>query len=180
MEIKNIFNEVVYEYDGSLKETLEEFAKLNSTLSNYPINLDLSNMDLSNTNLEDIGFSGTNLEGTNLSGTNLNNAFFHNCKINESTNFIGSKIRDEILKQNPIYYNTNTQWDIMTLDEKIIMGCQCHHLRTWENITDDVLRKIDENCVPDFRIWCDRVFKEAKIHQKEYLDSIGYITKDNS
>ena len=174
MQIKNKFNEVVFEYDGTLQETFEAFATKDNTCNDYPKDLDLSGLNLSGFNLSELVLIGANIKGTNFNNCNLNNLVLRDCELDENTNFIGAKIRDEILKQNPVYICSGSPWDCLILDEKIILGCQCHHLRTWENITDEILTKIEKDCVPTFREWQDRVFTAAREHQKEYLDSINY------
>ena len=163
MEIKNKYGEIVYKtelenYRDILLEMIERGVQIND--------IDLSNQDFSNLDIPNFLFWGDNLENTNFSGANLENAQFVDCNLT-NTNFIGSKIRGDVLTKNPVYLDYGTPWKILILDTKIIMGCQCHTLEKWEEVSNAVLARIEPECVEAFNQFKNDIFKHAIEHFKE-------------
>lgn len=110
-------------------------------------NADLSGADLSRANLEGANLEGANLTGANLCGANLRAADLLQANLTGS-NMYGADLRNTILPTEVIRLD-GLRWHVTILLGYMRIGCQHHHMRDWEQFTDEEIEAMD-SCALEF------------------------------
>jgi len=117
--------------------------------------------NLRGSNLWGANLCGADLRGSNLCGANLYGANL--C----GANLWGATLWGEKLIKSPIYINAGLKWQIWITDKKIKIGCQIHTTTFWNEVSDEIISRMDSEALEFWNKWKKPILVMAKEHQKK-------------
>ena len=102
---------------------------------------DLSGADLSRANLMIADLSGADLRGAVLSRANLRGADLR------GTDLRGADLSGTMSDYTIFKTITGLTWNIVLMDDKVIVGCQTHSLNEWLTFNDGFIDKMDDRAL---------------------------------
>ncbi len=199
-EIKHRFNgSVSFSLEcGSLKLCVEAAVKASADLTSADLrsadltSADLRSADLTYANLTSANLRSANLTYANLTYANLTSADLRYADLRyanlTSANLTSADLtsadltyakwpRDAAVLNAPIQIS-GLQWPVLIFGSHMLVGCETHSLREWEDFGDEIIGHMDSNALEFWRTNKSRLlaFRDAEAEQqfaeKETTDAV--------